>query len=251
LSESVALNNYSEAESRLLAVNVVKSFGVFALEASFELAGPGVTVVFGPSGAGKTTLLSLLAGLGRPDSGFIRYQGRTLFDSAKGVCLAPEKRSFGYVFQEPRLFSHFSVTNNLLFATRFGGRVFDRDCFERVVDLLGLGSLLSRRPRTLSGGESQRVAIGRALLAQGDLLLMDEPLSSLDRERKNELLSYIIQIPARFGSPIIYVTHAEDELLFLADRVLEVKDGHCVLRDKADFLNSREKFAALTNHLAS
>jgi molybdate transport system ATP-binding protein len=221
---------------------VTKRFGSFSLKADFELSEPGVTVVFGPSGAGKTTLLSLLAGLGRPDWGHISQGDRVLFDSEKKVFCPPEKRHLGYVFQEARLFSHFSVLNNLLFAIRFGGRPFDQKAFGRVVDLLGLGALLSRRPRTLSGGEGQRVAIGRALLAQGHLLLMDEPLSSLDRERKTELMAYVAQIPIQFGTPIIYVTHAEDELLYLANRVIEVTDGECVLREKREFLRLRPGF---------
>jgi molybdate transport system ATP-binding protein len=218
-----------------LEVDLEKSYGDFRLKATFALAGPGVTVVFWPSGAGKTTLLSLLAGLAKPDRGFIRHQGRTLYDSAKKIFVAPEKRNFSYVFQRALLFTHFSVKTNLLFAAKFGGRPLEPGAFARAVGLLGLEELLSRQPRSLSGGEAQRVAIGRALLAQGDLLIMDEPLSSLDRERKDELLAYIVQIPERFGAPIVYVTHAEDELRLLADRVLTVERGQCQLKTRAEF----------------
>jgi molybdate transport system ATP-binding protein len=220
-------------------VDMGKSYGGFHFKAAFTLAEPGITVVFGPSGAGKTTLLNLLAGLSQPDWGFIRYQERTFFDAAKKLFVPPEKRRLSCVFQESRLFSHFSVRNNLLFPARFGGRPLEPGSFDRVVELLGLEGLLDRRTITLSGGEAQRVAIGRALLAKGQLLLMDEPLSSLDRERKTELLGYIAAIPQRFGTPTLYVTHAEDELERLADRVLTIEGGQCHLLSRHEFFNSQ------------
>ncbi|MDR0547972.1 MAG: ATP-binding cassette domain-containing protein [Deltaproteobacteria bacterium] len=237
-------------EPALIEASFGVNYGSFAFKATFELLEPGITVVFGPSGAGKTTLLRLLAGLARPDWGFIRHRGRTLFDSEKKLFLPPEKRNLAYVFQEARLFSHFSAQNNLLFATRFGGRPpVSASFLARTVNLLGLSNLLSRRTQTLSGGEAQRVAIGRALLAQGQLLLMDEPLASLDRARKKELLGYIAQIPPRFLIPILYVTHAEDELDFLADQVLTVREGQCQLRTRDEFLGSTKSTKEARNLL--
>ncbi|MDR1085073.1 MAG: ATP-binding cassette domain-containing protein [Deltaproteobacteria bacterium] len=222
-----------------LEVCLEKRFGPFCLEVDFELAEVGITVVFGPSGAGKTTFLNLLAGLERPDRGFIRYRDRVFYDSSLGLIIPPEKRNLSYVFQQPRLFSHFSVATNLLFSARFCGRKVAKDSFDRVVDILGLRPLLSRQPHTLSGGESQRVAIGRALLSRSlqslPLMLMDEPLSSLDRSRKTELLDYVVRIPGQFGVPIIYVTHSEDELLFLADQVLNINSGRSTLLSGTDF----------------
>jgi molybdate transport system ATP-binding protein len=220
----------------LLAVRFGKSYGSFALKAAFELDGPGITVVFGPSGAGKTTLLSLLAGLARPDYGFIRYRGLVLYDSETGRFIPPEKRNIACVFQEARLFPHFSVKTNLLFASIFGGRGVSPGSFAKTVELLGLKELLGRKPQTLSGGEAQRVAIGRALLAGGDLLLMDEPLASLDKARKIELSRHIAKIPILFGASIVYVTHSMDELNFLADWVVAVKEGECRLKTRAEFL---------------
>jgi molybdate transport system ATP-binding protein len=227
-----------------LEAHLTKSYGSFRLTADFKLVEPGITVISGPSGAGKTTLLNLLAGLSRPDWGYIRGPEKVYFDSNQGICAPPEKRNISYVFQRSRLFSHFSVKNNLLFASRFGNRPLRPGSWEKVVSLLGLTALLGRRPHTLSGGEAQRVAIGRALLAEGDLLLMDEPLSSLDRERKTELLGYIAKIPERLGVPILYVTHAEEELLALAQRVLEVFQGQCRWREtdaRAENFSARAK----------
>lgn len=209
----------------MLDFTVRKRLGDFALDLAFSIERADITVIFGKSGAGKTTVLNLLAGLLKPDAGTIQLGGRTLFDARSRVFLKPEKRGLGYVFQQPRLFSHLSVKNNLLFSSRFCRRAAPPKLFERVVDLLGIGHLLERRPNTLSGGEAQRVAIGRALLASSSLLLMDEPLSSLDQNRKDELIGYIAKIPEEFQLPIIYVTHSLAELSALADNTLVMRDG--------------------------
>jgi molybdate transport system ATP-binding protein len=208
-----------------LDVRAEKSFPPFLLSVDLNLPATGVTVVFGPSGAGKTTLLNIIAGLERPDSGRVVHRGRVLFDASRGVCLPPERRGLGCVFQQPRLFSHLSVRSNLEFGPRFGGRPKRPGALEAVVELLGIGHLLGRRPNTLSGGERQRVSIGRALMAGPSLLLMDEPLASLDRARKTDLVAHIARIPERLGVAVLYVTHAEDELEALADRVLRLEDG--------------------------
>uniref|UniRef100_UPI003FEFCDC3 ATP-binding cassette domain-containing protein n=1 Tax=Bilophila wadsworthia TaxID=35833 RepID=UPI003FEFCDC3 len=187
------------------------------------LASHGITVLWGASGSGKTTLLQCLAGLLRPDAGRIACREAVWFDAERGVCLAPERRRLGYVFQDVRLFPHLSVRSNMLFGRRFRGP--SGVSFEDVVALLGLGRLLHRTPSDLSGGEKQRVAVGRALLACPELLLMDEPLTGLDRGKREEIMAYVKAIPERFGVPILYVTHSDAERRFLADRVLNLEDG--------------------------
>ena len=206
-----------------MQVSIQKQLEAFALQVSFVLASHGITVLWGASGSGKTTLLQCLAGLLRPDAGRIACREAVWFDAERGVCLAPERRRLGYVFQDVRLFPHLSVRSNMLFGRRFRGP--SRVSFEDVVALLGLGRLLHRTPSDLSGGGKQRVAVGRALLACPELLLMDEPLTGLDRGKREEIMAYVKAIPERFGVPILYVTHSDAERRFLADRVLNIEDG--------------------------
>ena len=206
-----------------MQVSIQKQLEAFALQVSFVLASHGITVLWGASGSGKTTLLQCLAGLLRPDAGRIACREAVWFDAERGVCLAPERRRLGYVFQDVRLFPHLSVRSNMLFGRRFRGP--SGVSFEDVVGLLGLGRLLHRTPSDLSGGEKQRVAVGRALLACPELLLMDEPLTGLDRGKREEIMAYIKAIPERFDVPILYVTHSDAERRFLADRVLNLEDG--------------------------
>ena len=208
---------------RVLQVSIQKQLEAFALQVSFVLASHGITVLWGASGSGKTTLLQCLAGLLRPDAGRIACREAVWFDAERGVCLAPERRRLGYVFQDVRLFPHLSVRSNMLFGRRFRGP--SGVSFEDVVALLGLGRLLHRTPSDLSGGEKQRVAVGRALLACPELLPMDEPLTGLDRGKREEIMAYVKAIPERFGVPILYVTHSDAERRFLADRVLNIEDG--------------------------
>ena len=207
----------------MLQVSIQKQLEAFALQVSFVLASHGITVLWGASGSGKTTLLQCLAGLLRPDAGRIACREAVWFDAERGVCLAPERRRLGYVFQDVRLFPHLSVRSNMLFGRRFRGP--SGVSFEDVVALMGLGRLLHRTPSDLSGGEKQRVAVGRALLACPELLLMDEPLTGLDRGKREEIMAYVKAIPERFGVPILYVTHSDAERRFLADRVLNIEDG--------------------------
>ena len=206
-----------------MQVSIQKQLEAFALQVSFVLASHGITVLWGASGSGKTTLLQCLAGLLRPDAGRIACREAVWFDAERGVCLAPERRRLGYVFQNVRLFPHLSVRSNMLFGRRFRGP--SGVSFEDVVALLGLGRLLHRTPSDLSGGEKQRVAVGRALLACPELLLMDEPLTGLDRGKREEIMAYVKAIPERFGVPVLYVTHSDAERRFLADRVLNLEDG--------------------------
>jgi molybdate transport system ATP-binding protein len=203
---------------------VVRQTGAFRLEARLCCNGP-VTALFGPSGAGKTTLLNILAGLARPDAGRISVDGRVWVDVERGIFLAPHEREIGYVFQEGRLFPHLNVRHNLVYGEAFARGRAPLASFDEVVDLLGLVGLLGRRTRHLSGGEQQRVAIGRALLARPRLLLMDEPLASLDAARRAEILPYLDRLRARFAIPTLYVSHSIEEVERLADEVATLEDG--------------------------
>jgi molybdate transport system ATP-binding protein len=196
------------------------------MDMAFEVPTPGVTVLFGPSGAGKSTIIAAAAGLLRPDDCRIVVDGQVLADTASGVWLPPEWRRVGLVFQDARLFPHMSVKTNLRFGMRRAPAGAVR--FDEVVELLGIGALLARRPHTLSGGERQRVAIGRALLAQPHLLLMDEPLASLDAPRKTEILPYLTRLKTALRLPVIYVTHALDEVMQLADAMVLIEAGRVV-----------------------
>jgi molybdate transport system ATP-binding protein len=198
--------------------------GTFQLAAKFE-SDAGVTVLFGRSGSGKTTLLNAIAGLARPDSGRIAVGGEVFFDSKAGISVPVQKRRLGYVFQDGLLLPHLSVRQNLGYGRFFTPEADRYADFDRVVTLLDLGALLERRPRHLSGGEKQRVAIGRALLASPRVLLMDEPLASLDAARKGEILHYVERLRDEMHVPIVYVSHAIEEVTRLADTLVLVSDG--------------------------
>jgi molybdate transport system ATP-binding protein len=213
----------------MLEVNVRQQRGDFLLDASFTAPTPGVIALFGRSGCGKTTLVNLLAGLLDAQHGLIRVEGEVWLDSSKGLKLAAEKRRVGYLFQEARLFPHFSVRGNLQYGARrapAGART--TGSFDDIVALLGLGSLLERRPGGLSGGERQRVALGRALLAQPRLLLLDEPLSSLDAARREEVLPYFERLRDAWAIPMIFVSHQFDDVLRLATEVIVLDSGRVV-----------------------
>src|SRR5713101_8592093 len=207
-----------------LTVDVEQRLGAFRLKSAFE-AGEGVTALFGRSGAGKTSVVNAIAGILRPDRGRIAFDGEVLFDSERGIDVATPRRRIGYVFQEGRLFPHLNVRQNLRYARLFSPEARHADRFERIVELLGLAQLLERRPGNLSGGEKQRVAIGRALLSNPRLLLMDEPLASLDAHRRNEILQYIELMRDEIKTPIVYVSHAVEEVVRLADTVVLVSAG--------------------------
>jgi molybdate transport system ATP-binding protein len=217
------------AADRLL-LQARKRLGAFELQCDVDLPLAGLTALFGPSGSGKTTLINLVAGLHRPDQGRIVVGADVFFDGARGIDVPVERRALGVVFQDARLFPHLSVRNNLMFGFRRAGtRAHSpRVTFDAIVQLLGIGALLERRPHTLSGGERQRVAIGRALLAQPRLLLMDEPLASLDAARKAEVLPYIESLRDQYDVPILYVSHALDEVLRLATAMVVLEQGRAV-----------------------
>jgi molybdate transport system ATP-binding protein len=209
-----------------LTVRLRHRFPSVQIDIEFTVPSPGVTALFGPSGAGKSVTIAVAAGLLRPDACRVEIDGEVLADSAAGVWLPPERRRVGLVFQDARLFPHMSVATNLRFGLR---RVAPGPIqFDHVVELLGIAALLERRPHTLSGGERQRVAIGRALLAQPHLLLMDEPLASLDDARKAEILPYLTRLKTALSLPVIYVTHALDEVNRLADSLVLLEAGRVV-----------------------
>jgi molybdate transport system ATP-binding protein len=219
--------------------------GRFALSARFATRAP-VVALFGRSGAGKSTIVQALAGLVTPLAGHVRVGDATLFDSTNGISLAPERRRIGYVFQDALLFPHLTVRGNLEFGERLtpaAERYVDR---KQVVDLLGLASLLERRPHTLSGGERQRVAIGRALLASPRLLLLDEPLASLDIARKTEILAYIEILRDELGIPIVYVSHSIEEVTRLADYMVLVSDGSTVAAGTVSEVMGRAELEPIT-----
>lgn len=199
--------------------------GSFTLDVAFTAASGGVTALFGPSGAGKTSIVHALAGLMRPAQGRIVLEGRIVLDTAAGIFVPPEKRRIGLVFQDARLFPHMSVERNLLFGWRRSPERAGPDEIARTVALLGLEKLLARAPRHLSGGEKSRVALGRALLASPDILLLDEPLASLDAARRAEILPWLERLRDIARIPIFYVSHSLDEVARLADRVVLLDGG--------------------------
>jgi molybdate transport system ATP-binding protein len=219
----------------MLTVSVRKRLGEFDLHATFASQG-GVTALFGASGAGKTSIVNMIAGLVRPDEGRITLGDAVLFDAAAGVDVPVHRRHIGYVFQEGRLFPHLSVMHNLGYGRWMNGLAFDAAEQERVLRLLELGALVHRRPGKLSGGERQRVAIGRALLVRPRLLLLDEPLASLDAARKAEILPYLERLRDEAGVPMVYVSHQADEARRLATAVVRIDAGRVVATGGADLL---------------
>jgi len=208
----------------MLRVDVAKQLGEFSIEASFTSEGR-VTGLFGASGAGKTSLISMIAGLLRPDRGIIAIDGEVLDDTEKHVHVPPHRRRIGYVFQDARLFPHLDVRQNLDYGRRMNRLADNAAARARVTDLLDIGGLLDRRPGKLSGGERQRVALGRALLTQPRLLLMDEPLGSLDEERKVEILPYLVRLRDEAAIPMVYVSHDAAELRQLATQIVMIRRG--------------------------
>lgn len=202
-----------------------QQLGDLALAIDLDVPMQGITAIFGRSGAGKTSLVNVLSGLNHPDQGYIRLGERVLFNSQQGIALSADKRNIGYVFQDARLFPHYTVKGNL----NYGVKHSDQQHFDDVVNLLGIEALLQRYPASLSGGEKQRVAIGRALLTKPDMLLMDEPLASLDMPRKQELMPYLEKLAKEVNTPIIYVTHSLDEILRLADSMVMLNQGKVLI----------------------
>ena len=228
----------------MLDVAVRRRQGDFVVNAMFRSEEAGVTALFGRSGAGKTSLINMVAGLARPDEGHIIVNDRCLFDSKRSIDLPPEKRRVGYIFQEGRLFPHLSVRSNLTYGMRLTPKAERYVDFEQVVHLLGIEHLIDRRPAKLSGGEKQRVSIGRALLTSPSILLMDEPLASLDVARKAEVLPFIARLSGRFSIPILYVSHSLEEVLNLADSMVVLDTGRAVAAGSIEELDEQARLAA-------
>ena len=226
-----------------LSVSARHRLGAFELDASFTSEG-GVTALFGRSGSGKTSMIRIIAGLLRPDEGQISLDGEVLADSGKRLFLPAHKRRFGYVFQEARLFPHLSVAQNLRYGRWFAAGKETNANDDRIIDMLGIGHLLQRRPNRLSGGEKQRVAIGRALLSSPRLLLMDEPLASLDEQRKAEIIPYLERLRDETKIPIVYVSHSIQEVARLADRIVVMKDGKVEAEGTAAEVLGRPDFSS-------
>lgn len=228
----------------MISVDISLRRGDFTLMARFEAAANGVTALFGRSGSGKTTIINAIAGLVRPDLGRVSVGDEVFFDHAAGIDRPVAARGLGYVFQEGRLFPHMSVERNLLYGRRAHGA--GHPSLDETISLLGLEPLLTRRPGSLSGGERQRVAIGRALLASPRILLMDEPLASLDAARRAEILPYLAALRRALDIPIIYVSHQMDEVIQLADTMVLIDAGAVVASGPVEELTSRLNLAPLT-----
>jgi molybdate transport system ATP-binding protein len=204
----------------------------FVLDAAFG-APPGLTALFGRSGSGKTTVVNAVSGLLTPDAGRIAAEDRVLLDTARGIDLPPHRRRLGYIFQEGRLFPHLTVRQNLRYGAWFAPKNAPREDPDKVVALLGIGHLLDRRPGGLSGGEKQRVAIGRALLSAPRLILADEPLAALDEARKGEILPYFERLRDEVSVPILYVSHSASEVARLATTVVALDAGRVIRQGPA------------------
>ncbi|MCF5052593.1 molybdenum ABC transporter ATP-binding protein [Pseudomonas syringae] len=209
----------------MIDVRLQLNYSGFALNVDLHLPGRGVTALYGHSGSGKTTCLRCIAGLERARDGFIQVNDEVWQDSRNGLFVAPHKRALGYVFQEASLFPHLSVRANLEFGLKRIARQLRRVEMAQATELLGIGHLLERHPQHLSGGERQRIGIARALLTSPRLLLMDEPLAALDSKRKGEILPYLERLHDELDIPVLYVSHAQDEVARLADHIVLLSDG--------------------------
>ena len=231
----------------MLSVNITKAFGSFRLETQFEVEEGSITAIFGKSGAGKTSTINAIAGLTRPDVGVIQIGNTTLFDQNLRINLPIYKRQIGYVFQDDRLFPHMTVRNNLIYGAPKNWDVANSLNLTDITGLLELAPLLERRPRTLSGGEKQRVAIGRALLSNPKLLLMDEPLASIDVQHRFEILPFIQRVREKTGITIIYVTHALEEVIFIADQIILLSEGQVTAQGTVEEIMSRLDLHPMTS----
>lgn len=212
--------------SQTVAVQFQLDYGRFQLDVDLAIPNSGITVLFGHSGSGKTTLLRCIAGLKQAPHGFLQINGKVWQDSERNIFLPTYRRPLGYVFQEANLFPHLTVAANVEFGVKRIGKSTGPVIFQDVVELLGISHLLKCLPHSLSGGERQRVAIARALVLNPDILLMDEPLASLDSKRKQEILPYLSLLHQQTHIPILYVTHSHQEVTYLADYVVIMAEGH-------------------------
>ena len=212
------------SERTALSVSVFQKRNGFTLDVAFESESP-LTALFGPSGSGKTSVLNMIAGVLRPDRGLIALSGQVLTDTSNRIFVPPHRRRVGYVFQDAQLFPHLTVAQNIKFGQWFRRHEQSALPVDTVIDVLGIGNILKRRPATLSGGERHRVALARALLSSPQILLMDEPLAGLDDARRQETMGLIERVRDEFAVPIVFVTHNVDEVRRLASRVARIVDG--------------------------
>ena len=228
-----------------MEIAIKSQIGDFRVDVDLKTS-TGVTALFGPSGAGKSTLVKMIAGLHRPDQGSISIGEQVVFDSHKSINIRPEKRRVGMVLQRPNLFPHLSVKRNLTYANWAGGRASKTKELDRIINLLGIEELLSRYPANLSGGEAQRVAIGRALLSDPAILLLDEPLSSLDGARKQEILPWLEHLRNDAQLPILYVSHSLDEIARIADTMIVLDQGKVVAQGPLGSVLARVELDTVT-----
>jgi molybdate transport system ATP-binding protein len=233
------------AGALMLHVEVAKRRGAFLLDVAFQVPTPGIVALFGRSGCGKTSVVEILAGLLEPDSGDVRLGDLVFVDTSAGYSLPAERRRIGYVFQDARLFPHLSVRGNLRYGQKRAPAAPHAIGFDEVTELLGLAPLLARRPYTLSGGERQRVALGRALLSQPRLLLLDEPLASLDAPRRAEVLPYLEALRDKLSIPMVYVSHQFEEVLRLANHVVLMESGRVVAAGGIHEVSLRPELTAI------
>ncbi|MEM5529528.1 molybdenum ABC transporter ATP-binding protein ModC [Gammaproteobacteria bacterium AS21] len=230
-----------------MKIKLAKRLSQFNLEVDLEISNSGICVIFGRSGSGKTSLINMIAGIDTPDSGHISINDQVFYDADKNINTVTHQRNIGYVFQQSRLFPHLNVQQNL----RYGYHSKDDaqgSFYQRIIELLNLSTLLTAYPDALSGGEMQRVAIGRALLCRPKLLLMDEPLAALDLPLKRELLPYLENLNSVLSLPILYVTHSLDEVLFLADEMLLIERGQCILQGSVEQVWNHPKMMPWLNN---
>jgi molybdate transport system ATP-binding protein len=230
-----------------MKIKLAKRLSQFNLEVDLEISNSGICVIFGRSGSGKTSLINMIAGIDTPDSGHISINDQVFYDADKNINTVTHQRNIGYVFQQSRLFPHLNVQQNL----RYGYHSKDDaqgSFYQRIIELLNLSTLLTAYPDALSGGEMQRVAIGRALLCRPKLLLMDEPLAALDLPLKRELLPYLENLNSVLSLPILYVTHSLDEVLFLADEMLLIEQGQCILQGNVEQVWNHPKMMPWLNN---
>lgn len=230
----------------MIEFRATKAFPSFTIDIDIGFDGEesGIVALFGRSGCGKTSIINMIAGLLRPDSGRVAVDGRVLFDSEEGIDMPPHKRDVGYVFQDSRLFPHMTVKSNLLYGA--GRQTGARFALDQIAELLDIEHLLNRRPRDLSGGEKQRVSIGRTILSNPRILLMDEPLASLDGARKAEILPFVQRLRDELGLPIIYVSHSLEEVVRLADVMVLIDDGRVAASGDVGDITSRLDLYPLT-----
>ena len=232
----------------MLDIEVKHRLGNFTIDAKFEAKDTGLVSLFGQSGSGKSSIMNMIAGLLKPQSGRIEIKGRVLFDSHKKINIKPQDRKIGYVFQESRLFPHYTVKGNLLYGEKKNSSNKDKNYLSKIVEILGIEHILEHKPRTLSGGERQRVALGRALLSNPEILLMDEPLASLDETRKFEIIPLIETIRDEFNTPIVYVSHAINEIIRLADFLVLIDNGRIKGTGTIEEISGRRDLHTLLNY---